>query len=230
MSAGSLYFLGPKHLRHYRREKNNWKGFVCIFTDEFTTATNLPNHFADYPFYSLKGNQKLQLREEEIVGFQKRINALYLTFNSGKLDNCWHQLHIILNEAKDLYYQKFNEEVHEPEADLVIQFNSELESHFFNIASGNVEHLYSVNDFAGRLYVHPNHLSKILKKYTGRTAGQIIRERVIVEAKSLLQSTEMSVSQVAFTLCFNDTSYFTKYFKKSVGMTPIKFQEKHNNK
>ncbi len=224
MGPGSLYFLGPRHLRHYSREENNWKGFACLFTDEFTTSTNLPNHFADYPFYSLKGNQKLQLNNAEIDVFQDKINELYQAFDSGKLDNCWHLLHIILGDAKDVYYQKFKEEEHEPEAELVIQFNGELENHFFNIASGKAENIYSVNDFAERLFVHPNHLSSTLKKHTGRTASQIIKDRTIIEAKSLLQSTDMSVSQVAYTLRFNDTSYFTKYFKKSVGMTPVQFQ------
>ena len=223
MSAGSLYFLGPQHLRYYKRDKNNWKGFVCIFTDEFTTKTRLPNYFNDYPFYSLKGNQKFQLEGALLQKFTQLITQLYNYFETTQLENCWYQLHIILNESRKLHQELYEK----PDTQLVIDFNSALEKHFYEIASNKAERIFSVHDFAETLHTHPNHLSNTLKKHTGETAGQLIKKRTILEAKSLLLSTDMSVSEVAYFLKFNDTSYFTKFFKSSEGMTPKQFQKNH---
>ncbi|GAA4271234.1 helix-turn-helix transcriptional regulator [Aquimarina gracilis] len=224
MGPGSLYFLGPQHLRYYKRNENNWKGFVCIFTDEFTTNTKLPNHFNDYPFYSLKGNQKFQLEGKLLQKFTQLITQLYHYFEVSALENCWHQLHIILNESRKLHRELYEESEVKPGTQLVIDFNSALEKHFYDVATNKAEYIFSVNDFAQILHIHPNHLSNTLKKYTGETAGQLIKKRTVLEAKSLLLSTEMSVSQVAYFLKFNDTSYFTKFFKGAEGSTPKEFQ------
>ncbi len=225
MCPGSLYFLGPQHLRYYKRNENNWKGFVCIFTDEFTTNTKLPNHFNDYPFYSLKGNQKFQLEGALLQKFTLLITQLYDYFIASQLDNCWYQLYIILNESRKLHQELYEETEEKPDTRLVIDFNTALEKHFYDIASNKAEHIFSVNDFADTLHTHPNHLSNTLKKHTGKTAGQLIKNRTILEAKSLLLSTDMTVSEVAYFLKFNDTSYFTKFFKSSEDLTPGQFQK-----
>ncbi len=227
MCPGSLYFLGPRHLRHYKRENNDWKGFACVFTDEFTTKTHLPNHFNDYPFYSLGGQQRFQLEGVELKQFSNQMEKLYQWYESGQLDNCWHQLHIILNDAAKVHWQLFEKEEVAPEDELVINFNKHLEQHFYDVVTNAAEALYTVQDFADKLFVHPNYLSSTLKEKTGITASRHIKNRLALEAKSMLQSTNMSVSEVAYTLKFNDTSYFTKFFKGATGLTPSQFQDKN---
>ena len=69
-------------------------------------------------------------------------------------------------------------------------------------------------------------MSDILKKYTGKTASQHIRERTAQEAQNLLQSTEMTVAEIGYHLCFDDPSNFTKFFKSVTGLTPRAYREK----
>lgn len=223
MTKGSLYFLGPKHLRYYRREKK-WKGFVCIFTDEFTTRNRLPNNYSDYTFYRLDASQKLQLSDESLMYFQSLLETLLKNFESNKMDLCWHYLQVILIESEALHHKEHKSKEDKPEALTAIRFNELLEKHFYDVVTNKVEKIFSVNDFAERLFVHPNYLSNTLKKITGETAGQIIKKRTILEAKSLLLTSGMSVSQAAYSLKFNDTSYFTKFFKSTVGITPKQYQ------
>ncbi len=225
MCPGSLYFLGPRHLRHYKRDNNNWKGFVCLFTDEFTTSTNLPNHFNDYAFYSLRGKQKFQLENEELNTFKNQMTHLYEMYETNEMENCWHYLHIILNNAEKLHRLRYEQQEEKPEDELVINFNRVLEQHFYDLVTNKAESLYSVQDFADKLFVHPNYLSATLKKSTGLTAGKLIKNRTVLEAKSMLQSTDMTISEIAYTLKFNDTSYFTKFFKGATGQTPTQFKE-----
>ncbi|WP_242692211.1 helix-turn-helix domain-containing protein [Aridibaculum aurantiacum] len=75
------------------------------------------------------------------------------------------------------------------------------------------------------LYVTPNHLNALCKDVTGRPAGELIRDRVLLEAKRLLINAKMSISEIALELDFTDNSYFTKFFKKYEGVTPEVFRK-----
>jgi AraC family transcriptional activator of pobA len=80
-------------------------------------------------------------------------------------------------------------------------------------------------EYAELLYVTPNHLNALCRDLVGKTAGDIIRDRVILEAKRLLTSTEMTVTEIAYDLNFEDNSYFNRFFKKNVGITPDEFRK-----
>ena len=82
----------------------------------------------------------------------------------------------------------------------------------------------SVQFYADTLYMTSGHLSKVLKQVSGKTAGQLIDDAVIMEAKILLAAPELTVAQVANELQFSDQSFFGKYFKKHTGLPPSKFR------
>ena len=80
-------------------------------------------------------------------------------------------------------------------------------------------------DYAALLYITPNQLNSICKEVLGKPAGNIIRDRILLEAKRLLINTDISISEIAYRLNFSDNSYFTKFFKKYTGITPEKFRK-----
>lgn len=92
-----------------------------------------------------------------------------------------------------------------------------------------VEHHYSrfrlPKDYAALLYVTPNHLNALCKENLGKPAGAIIRGRVLLEAKRMLTDANITISEIASRLSFNDNSYFTKFFKKYSALTPEEFRE-----
>ena len=69
-----------------------------------------------------------------------------------------------------------------------------------------------------------SYLSARFKKETGITISEFIRSAKLDEAKSLLEHTDMTVSQISNYLCFSDQSYFHREFKKYTGMTPIQYR------
>ena len=75
-------------------------------------------------------------------------------------------------------------------------------------------------DFAERLSVHTNHLNRAVKKTTGKTTTQLIAERMVAEAHVLLRLTDWSVSQIAYSLGFDEPGNFTTFFKKQTATTP----------
>ncbi len=82
--------------------------------------------------------------------------------------------------------------------------------------------------YAELLYITPNHLNALSNDLLGMSAGQIIRDRIILEAKRMLVSKNLSVADIAHELAFKDQSYFIKFFKKQVGLTPDKFRKQIN--
>lgn len=79
--------------------------------------------------------------------------------------------------------------------------------------------------YADQLFITPNHLNAICKSYIGQSAGEIIRNRIVLEAKRLLINKNLNIAEIADELQFNDNSYFTKFFKKSAGLTPEEFRK-----
>jgi AraC-like DNA-binding protein len=80
-------------------------------------------------------------------------------------------------------------------------------------------------DYAAMLYITPNHLNALCKDVTGRSAGELIRDRVLLEAKRLLVNAKLTISQIANELQFMDNSYFSKFFKKYESITPEVFRK-----
>lgn len=82
----------------------------------------------------------------------------------------------------------------------------------------------SVSYYAQRLKVTPSHLNETVRRTLGKTAGQVIRERILLEAQRLLRHSELSVSEVAYHLEFEDPSYFARFFRKLTGQAPAAFR------
>lgn len=83
----------------------------------------------------------------------------------------------------------------------------------------------SVSFYASEMSLSSGAFSKKIKKLFGKTPTQLIQDRVILEAKKLLHLTYKSVKEIAFELNFEDEFYFSRYFKKSVGLSPLHYRE-----
>lgn len=100
----------------------------------------------------------------------------------------------------------------------------ELTGRFLNLLTMNFRKEKSVGYYASKLFVTPRHLSWVLKEVTGKTAGELVDEMVIKEAKLLLTGHELNISQVAVKLYFSNSSFFGKYFKKQTGISPSAYK------
>lgn len=78
----------------------------------------------------------------------------------------------------------------------------------------------AATDYANELGVSESHLKRCLKRVTGKTAGQLHRQRLILEAARLLHYSPLTVSQIADRLGFDDISYFTRFFRQQMGLSP----------
>lgn len=111
-------------------------------------------------------------------------------------------------------------------------YNQTLLKSFQKLVEVHYKKLKLPKDYAGLLYITPNHLNAVCKDLLGLQAGEIIRNRVILEAKRLLTNPKLTITEMALELNFSDNSYFTKFFRKTEAITPEEFRKnilKQNN-
>jgi len=231
MKPGSFYFMSPQQLRYYKKIKP-WKGYVFVFPEEFIHLFSSFPIYSEYPFFKLDANVQLNLSEtrlKELLPLLDQMQRYYNGSEPEKLKFIFHYMTLVLLNAKTWFSEQDRVEANTAKSiSLSKSFDDLLENHFFEIATQSAEKIFAVSDFAMKLNVSPNYLSDTVKKETGKTPTQIIKERTILEAKSLLRNTELTVSEVAYFLTFDDPSYFAKYFKSATGISPSDFKVKNS--
>ena len=101
--------------------------------------------------------------------------------------------------------------------DIIRKFNVLVDTHFRTKRK--------VTDYADLLFKSPKTLSNLFAKYNQKSPQQIILERLVLEAKRLMQFTDKQNQEIAFELGFNDSAHFSSFFKKMTGVTPTVYRE-----
>ena len=84
----------------------------------------------------------------------------------------------------------------------------------------------NVGFYARKLRITPKYLSSVVKDVSGKTAAQWIDESVILEAKTLLKYSGLSIQEISYHLNFSTQSFFGKYFKQHTGTSPSRYKRK----
>lgn len=224
----ALLFASPRVPYRWFPLDENQDGFFCIFTPEFLLKSKSGVVIDELPIFTPGGFPVFMLDEtkaEEIKGIftkmYKEIQGSYV-FKYDLLRN--YLLELIH------YGQKL-----QPDTGLyttntsgtrVVSLFIELLERQFPIASPNHKLvLKTAGDFAGRLSIHVNHLNKVLKEHTGKTTTELVKDRLLQEAKILLRQTDWSISEIAWSLGFEEVAHFSNFFKKQTSISPHAFRE-----
>jgi AraC family transcriptional regulator of adaptative response / methylphosphotriester-DNA alkyltransferase methyltransferase len=110
------------------------------------------------------------------------------------------------------------------QAEILTQFQQVVERHLDDFLAGRVEKMYELHEIAAVLCLHPGHLSKLIKLATGHHACHFYQQKIVLEAKKLLTSSELPIGEIAHKLDY-DVSNFTKFFKRFTGLTPSAYRK-----
>ncbi|MFD2742586.1 MULTISPECIES: AraC family transcriptional regulator [Sphingobacterium] len=106
----------------------------------------------------------------------------------------------------------------------VFQSNPRL-AKFTTLIDREFKQQKQVSYYADILNISPNYLNILCKKSLNVSATQLIQQRILLEAKRLLQATDLSIKEIAFELGFVDHAYFSNFFKNQTRLTPTGFRE-----
>jgi AraC-like DNA-binding protein len=109
--------------------------------------------------------------------------------------------------------------------ELCDEFLLALQRHFEAIDRREVEEMYTADEFASELCVHPGHLGDTISEMTGKSICDWLNEKTLAYIKDKLLHSDMPVKAISERLTFRAPSNFTKYFKKHTGLTPKSFRK-----
>lgn len=223
---GSLSFIKPRQIVDMRNIELDDNGFVICFHEDFIAGHKLHSEIKKYGFFEYESNEALHLSPAE----EMTIWDLFSKIERESLNNRDEfTREIILTHIDSVlkYSQRFYKRQFIDRSPLtgstVSKFNDIIITYFENEEAQN-QGLLSVNYIAGKLNLTPRYMGDLLKQETGKTALELIHLAVISEAKSLLLNKNLSVSEIAYKLGFENLPYFSRLFKKETGMTPKQFK------
>lgn len=225
--SGSMLFFKPRQVIEMKNLELEEDGFLIFIHEDFLMNHLLHSDIKKYQYFNYEINEALHLspRDEKIIWELYRKIELEYNNNQDEYSReiILANLDALLKYAQRFYKRQFINRSG-PSGNIVTKFNEEIDKY---VSSGmlDVKGLPSVHDMAARLNISPGYLSDLLKIETGKTALEHIHIYLISEAKNRLAGKEKTVSEIAYALGFENLSYFSRLFKKEVGVSPNIFKK-----
>lgn len=216
---GSVMFLPPNRRREWLVEAET-DGYVILFEGEFMERFFNDNlfvyrfhYFHNYnsPFYLKTDQKEFDSYLEKILEIRHEIKNL-MNDSHHLLRSILYYLLIILNR------QYVNQ--HQIKGEL---FENIEVLKFIRLLDKNFKEKHLVNDYTQMLGISKTYLNKKLKTF-GKSASDLIKSRLLIEAKKELIYTNLTVSEIAYNLNFSEPANFNRFFKKLTSVTPHQFK------
>ena len=199
-------------------------GWQISIHPDFLRGYSLNQKIASFGFFDYRINEALILSDEE----QKSLEIIFEQLEKEyclPIDNFSHDLIIsnldVLLSYCNRYYNRQFITRKISTGGLLAQFEQILNSYF---EDHNKNGLPTPRYMSGELNLSTKYLSDCVKQLTGQTTQQLIQQKIIEQAKEILSSTELSVSEIAYQLGFEYPQSFSKLFKNKTSQTPIEYR------
>ena len=221
VKPGQIYFMIPGQV-HSWSFQGFTDGYVINFSPDFFQPFLLnPVYAQSFPFF--RGDVKTSVINLP-VDLQKDVRDIFekiLTEAGSNDQSAANMIRVLMMQLFILVSRCAPRETPQGPGG----YNQTLVRNFQKLIDEHYSRLKLPKDYAEMLYITPNHLNAACKDILALSAGDVIRNRLILEAKRLLTNPNLNINEIAFDLNFNDNSYFTKFFKKAEGKTPEEFRK-----
>lgn len=226
-TVGSFFLMTPGQV-HSWKIREDTDGYVIFFLHDFYNMNSAKSNLVEFPFFqSLNANPIIQLPLNEPTvdfvmaemrsEFDKPSSGISLRLLRSYLDLLLLKLAQLYSiNHPDIHQNKF--------ANSTTQKLRKLEQ----LIDKHYTTLKQPSKYAELMNISPSYLNSMCKQMTGQTLTDLISTRVLLEAKRLISYSDLSISQVSEKLKFSSASYFIRFFKKRLGLTPEQFKESLN--
>lgn len=221
----ALVFSNPHIPYRWEHTDDIRSGYFCIFDQAFFYQYA---SLASYSVFQPEGNHVFDLTDQQVDLLGKVYQRMFDEINSDYVHK-YDMLRTVVSEI--LHFAMKMEPVMALDKQSVngsqriaALFLDLLERQFPIDDVQQSIHFRTASDFAEQLNVHVNHLNRALKETISKTTSQVIAERLLQEAKVLLKQTQWAVTEIAYSLGFNEVTYFNNFFKKHTKLSPVKFR------
>ncbi|AXE16971.1 AraC family transcriptional regulator [Runella rosea] len=222
--AGSVFLLTPGQVHSWELSEDV-EGYVFFHTQAFYNDVYLTRKLDHFPFFYLQTNYPvIYLEAQEVLHFETLFKAIFEEHQGNlpyKYDKLVSLIDIVYIQLARLYKEESlkvnNQHGHYVR---VKQLEKLIDTHY------KTKKL--PNEYADLMHMTTRHLNRICQETLHQTTGDLILKRVMIEAQRMLIYNDLTVSAVADQLGYDDYSYFIRLFKKYLGESPKKFQQRMN--
>ena len=225
LQANTLFFILPDHILEVQCKPEELEGKIMVISKDMLSNMPKKNDDGDnsLQYMFLRKNPSVDLTDEEVsvldtlfTLIRKRAEAKEHLFHKEAIQSLLFHLFF---ELKNIIFKKNN----------IVPFElsrkEELFQQFLKLMFKHSREEHSVSFYAGKMCITPRYLSAVLKELTGKTTNNWIDHSLILDAKILLKTPNMTVQQVSDMLNFSNQSTFGKFFKKHTGQSPAEFRK-----
>lgn len=226
---GTMLFMAPKQELILKDLAITSEAKTIIIHEDYIHHHEIRSKFKKYNFFSYAVNEALHLSPKEEQQVRGLIDSAESEYQNNpdefSKDIMLSQVDTLLRYADRYYKRQFINRT-DLAGETICRFQELLSTHF---ESGQFEKSGAprVEDVADELKMSPRYLSDTLKAETGKTAKEHIHLYLIDEAKNLLLDPTVSISETAYKLGFEYPQYFSRLFKKKVGISPTDYRHQH---
>lgn len=227
LKKDSLFIFSPKHILQVQ-SNNRFKAHLIVIAPDFLKRINIDTkrmmplflQFGSLPCMELTHAESQSLRsfismvEQELKGSETDFSSEII---GGLIAATIYKVGDILTHYLT-EHPEVDSPIHNRAEEYFRQFTELLGEHY--------KHERSVGFYARQLCITPKYLTTLIKRISGKSVSEWIDNYVILEAKTLLKYSNMSVQEIAYYLNFPNQSFFGSYFKRNAGMSPSQYKAK----
>ena len=227
LKKDSLFIFSPKHILQVQ-SNNRFKAHLIVIAPDFLKRINIDTkrmmplflQFGSLPCMELTHAESQSLRsfismvEQELKGSETDFSSEII---GGLIAATIYKVGDILTHYLT-EHPEVDSPIHNRAEEYFRQFTELLGEHY--------KHERSVGFYARQLCITPKYLTTLIKRISGKSVSEWIDNYVILEAKTLLKYSNMSVQEIAYYLNFPNQSFFGSYFKRNAGMSPSQYEAK----
>jgi len=225
LSKDAVAYIPPNASFSIKSNDSLLEGYMMVLSDLFVRSLQVPVEVShDRSFVSY-------YKQEFSDDIKSSINKTFVLIKDELSDNKrFFRREKLLNLISIFYIDILNAYAKNTSVQQMLCCTREtsrkekLSKDFFRLVKQYSREQRQVIFYADKLCITPKYLSSLIKQTTGKSANEWITNAVIIEAKRLLQTSGNSIKEIAFSLNFANQSFFGKYFKNMVGVSPKDYQ------
>lgn len=222
----TLLFFNPQVPYTWQPLSDDTTGFFCIFRESFFSG-RFSGPLTELPLFRPGGKTAFPLdaaQDAEVSALYRKMLAELDSDYALKYDLVRNYVSELIHYALKLRPSDTLYPHPDARSRLTAVFLELLERQFPIESPAHRLVLRSANDFARQLAVHVNHLNRCVRDTTGKTTTDHIADRLASEAQALLRHTDWNISEIGYSLGFDEPAHFTYFFKKRTGRAPSAFR------
>jgi len=228
---GKLLFIKPRQMVTFKNIKLRDECFLILIHEDFLAGVALYHEIKKYGYFDYETNEALYLSPSEEAIIWNLVTIMDKEYRNNTDDFTktilLSHLDTLLKYAQRFYKRQFTNRA-EITGTVATKFHMLLQSYFETKKTQELG-LPKVAFMAEKLNFSSRYLSDVLKQETGKTALELIHLYIIAEAKNLLKEGRMNIAEVSYSLGFENPTYFSRLFKKEVGISPNYFRDQFLN-